>query len=125
VGSGTARWIAETRGALRLGAATTRRLPGARAGYNRRRSIDHDAEEVHMLKRKSRGKAARPQAQAQPAPPAQPPKPPSAPRQEYATLGADAPIAWPAAGQRRVPVTGQLSPHAAAALQRMGITQDH
>ncbi len=56
-----------------------------------------------------------------PAPPA--PSPPSAPAREYATLGPDAPIAWPAAGQRRVPVTGQLSPHAAAALQRMGITQ--
>jgi hypothetical protein len=41
---------------------------------------------------------------------------------EYATLGPDAPIAWPS-GARRVPVTGQLSPHAAAALQRMGITQ--
>ena len=41
---------------------------------------------------------------------------------EYATLGPDAPIAWPS-GARRVPVTGQLSPHAAAALQRMGVTQ--
>ena len=76
-----------------------------------------------MLKRK---KATRPQAQAQPqqaqsAPPAQAPSPP---RQEYATLGPDAPIAWPAAGQRRVPVTGQLSPHAAAALERMGIKMD-
>lgn len=41
-------------------------------------------------------------------------------QQEYATLGRDAPIAWPT-GARRVPVTGKLSPHAAAALQRMGI----
>jgi hypothetical protein len=74
-----------------------------------------------MLKR---NKAKRPQAQAQPAQPAPPAQAPSPPRQEYATLGADAPIAWPAAGQRRVPVTGQLSPHAAAALERMGIKKD-
>ena len=45
---------------------------------------------------------------------------PSTPKQEYATLGRDAPIAWPT-GARRVPVTGKLSPHAAAALERMGI----
>ena len=45
---------------------------------------------------------------------------PSNPQQEYAKLGPDAPIAWPS-GSRRVPVTGKLSPHAAAALERMGI----
>ena len=58
---------------------------------------------------------------------AAPPRPsaPSAPAQEYAKLGADAPIAWPSVGGRRVPVTGQLSPHAQAALRRMGITQDN
>lgn len=55
--------------------------------------------------------------------PAQPAAPPSAPKREYAALGPDAPIAWPSVGGRRVPVTGQLSPHAAAALQRMGITK--
>ena len=44
-----------------------------------------------------------------------------APTPEYAALGPDAPIAWPS-GARRVPVTGELSPHAAAALQRKGIT---
>lgn len=59
-----------------------------------------------------------------PAQPAAPPSAPSAPTPEYAKLGADAPIAWPAAGGRRVPVTGQLSPHATAALKRMGITKD-
>lgn len=47
---------------------------------------------------------------------------PNAPQPEYATLGPDAPIAWPT-GARRVPVTGQLSPHAQAALERMGITK--
>jgi hypothetical protein len=40
----------------------------------------------------------------------------------YATLGPDAPIAWPS-GAAKVPVTGKLSPHAAAALERMGITK--
>lgn len=45
-------------------------------------------------------------------------------KQEYAALGSDAPIAWPSVGGRRVPVTGQLSPHAAAALRRMGITKE-
>jgi len=40
----------------------------------------------------------------------------------YATLGQFAPIAWPS-GSAKVPVTGQLSPHAAAALERMGITK--
>jgi len=70
------------------------------------------------MARKLRRKAA---PKAAPDPPA--PSPPSAPAREYATLGADAPIAWPAAGQRRVPVTGELSAHAAAALQRMGITK--
>jgi hypothetical protein len=55
-----------------------------------------------------------PTAEAAPSPPTSTP--------EYATLGPDAPIAWPS-GARRVPVTGQLSPHAAAALERMGVTQ--
>jgi len=58
-----------------------------------------------------------------PDPPA-PAAPPSPPAREYASLGPDAPIAWPSVGGRRVPVTGQLSPHAAAALQRMGITKE-
>jgi hypothetical protein len=40
----------------------------------------------------------------------------------YATLGPNAPIAWPS-GAAKVPVTGKLSPHAAAALERMGITK--
>jgi hypothetical protein len=40
----------------------------------------------------------------------------------YATLGPHAPIAWPS-GTAKVPVTGKLSPHAAAALERMGITK--
>ena len=53
--------------------------------------------------------------------PDQPAASPQTPTPEYAALGPDAPIAWPA-GARRVPVTGQLSPHAAAALQRKGIT---
>ncbi len=70
------------------------------------------------MAKKSQRKAARQEAPAQPA------APPSAPRPEYAALGADAPIAWPSVGGRRVPVTGQLSPHAAAALKRMGITQE-
>ncbi len=61
-----------------------------------------------------------PQQEAPPPPPAST----STPAQEYAALGSDAPIAWPSVGGRRVPVTGQLSPHAAAALKRMGITQD-
>jgi hypothetical protein len=55
--------------------------------------------------------------------PVQPAASPSKPTPEYAALGSDAPIAWPSVGGRRVPVTGQLSPHAAAALQRMGITE--
>ena len=63
-------------------------------------------------------KASR-QEPAQAAPP-----PPSTPAQEYARLGTDAPIAWPSVGGRRVPVTGQLSPHAQAALKRMGITKE-
>ena len=65
---------------------------------------------------KSRKRPAQEQA---PAPPA---ASSSRPTQEYAALGQDAPIAWPSVGGRRVPVTGQLSPHAAAALKRMGIT---
>jgi hypothetical protein len=81
--------------------------------------------EVHMKKPFRRG--ARQEAPDQPA--ASPSMPtqdqPAAsaqtPAQEYAALGPEAPIAWPS-GARRVPVTGQLSPHAAAALQRMGIT---
>ena len=65
---------------------------------------------------------------ARPAPPPASPAPPAAgpatPAREYAALGSDAPIAWPSVGGRRVPVTGQLSPHAVAALRRMGITKD-
>jgi hypothetical protein len=71
-----------------------------------------------MLK-KSRKSPAKQQASDPPPPPA-----PSRPTQEYAALGKDAPIAWPSVGGRRVPVTGKLSPHAAAALKRMGITKD-
>ena len=70
-----------------------------------------------MLKKSVRRDAQ----QEAPAPPA---ASPSRPTQEYAALGAEAPIAWPSVGGRRVPVTGELSPHAAAALQRMGITSD-
>ena len=70
-----------------------------------------------MLKRSPK-RAAPQEAPAAPAPSR------SAPTREYAALGADAPIAWPSVGGRRVPVTGQLSPHAAAALQRMGITKE-
>ena len=54
--------------------------------------------------------------------------PPGGPT-EYAKLGPNAPTAWPSgysggggSGSNR-PVTGQLSPHAKAALERMGITQ--
>ena len=54
--------------------------------------------------------------------PNQPAAGPNTPTPEYAALGPDAPIAWPS-GARRVPVTGQLSPHAAAALERMGVTK--
>lgn len=82
--------------------------------------------------KKSRKKeaSAKPAQPAQAAPPAQPvqaaqpPQSPPRPAQEYATLGSDAPIAWPSVGGRRVPVTGQLSPHAQAALRRMGITKE-
>jgi hypothetical protein len=80
-----------------------------------------------MLKRSLR-RAARQEAPEQPAAspatptPEQPAASPQTPTPEYAVLGPDAPIAWPS-GARRVPVTGQLSPHAAAALKRMGITQ--
>jgi hypothetical protein len=80
-----------------------------------------------MLK-KSLRRGARREVSDQPAAssntptPDQPAAGPPTPTPEYATLGPDAPIAWPS-GARRVPVTGQLSPHAAAALQRMGITQ--
>ena len=81
-----------------------------------------------MLKRsskKAKQKPAKPQAarqepvQQQAAPPR-----PATPAQEYAKLGTDSPIAWPSVGGRRVPVTGQLSPHAQAALKRMGITTE-
>ena len=65
-----------------------------------------------MLKSASRPQAPEPQSPG-----------PSRPTPEYAKLGSDAPIAWPSVGGRRVPVTGQLSPHAAAALDRMGITK--
>jgi hypothetical protein len=78
-----------------------------------------------MLKRspkKSKQKSPQ-QARQAPAQQAAPPRP-STPAQEYARLGTDAPIAWPSVGGRRVPVTGQLSPHAQAALKRMGITKD-
>jgi len=70
--------------------------------------------------KKSKSPQQQKQQAAQPAPPA---APPSKPTPEYAALGPDAPIAWPSVGGRRVPVTGQLSPHAAAALKKMGITQ--
>lgn len=66
--------------------------------------------------------ANQPAAGPSAASPDQPPAGTSTPAPEYATLGPDAPIAWPS-GARRVPVTGQLSPHAAAALERMGITK--
>jgi hypothetical protein len=97
-----------------------------RAGYNLRVE-SASMTEVHMLK-KSLRRGARNKAPDQP--PTSPQTPaadqssasPQTPATEYATLGPDAPIAWPS-GARRVPVTGQLSPHAAAALQRMGITQ--
>jgi hypothetical protein len=49
--------------------------------------------------------------------------PPGAPTGGYATLGPNAPIAWPSGFATAVPVTGQLSPHAQAALERMGITK--
>jgi hypothetical protein len=76
-----------------------------------------------MLKKSRRrgAKQERPNQSAQSAPPA---PTHSTPAQEYAALGTDAPIAWPSVGGRRVPVTGQLSPHARAALKRMGITPD-
>jgi hypothetical protein len=75
-----------------------------------------------MKLKKSRQRS--PQQQKAPAQAPAPPAPPAAPSREYAALGADAPIAWPSVGGRRVPVTGELSPHAVAALKRMGITQD-
>ena len=87
-----------------------------------------------MLKRsskkdkKDKQEPAKPAAAPRPEPVQQaaPPRPttPSTPAQEYAKLGTDAPIAWPSVGGRRVPVTGQLSPHAQAALKRMGITKE-
>lgn len=49
--------------------------------------------------------------------------PEGAPTGGYASLGQYAPIAWPSGFANKVPVTGQLSPHAAAALKRMGITK--
>jgi hypothetical protein len=49
--------------------------------------------------------------------------PAGAPTGGYAALGQYAPIAWPSGFANKVPVTGQLSPHAAAALKKMGITQ--
>lgn len=49
--------------------------------------------------------------------------PAGAPTTGYATLGQYAPIAWPSGFATKVPVTGQLSPHAAAALRKMGITK--
>jgi hypothetical protein len=76
--------------------------------------------------RRSRRRDTPQQAPEQPAatPAPQPPTPAPTPAQEYAMLGSDAPIAWPSVGGRRVPVTGQLSPHAAEALKRMGITKE-
>lgn len=57
--------------------------------------------------------------------------PPGAPTGGYASLGQQAPTAWPSGfasyGGRTgntAPVTGQLSEHAKAALRRMGITQE-
>ncbi len=50
--------------------------------------------------------------------------PPGAPVGEYASLGQNAPIAWPSGFAVATPVTGQLSPHAQAALKRMGITKE-
>jgi hypothetical protein len=50
--------------------------------------------------------------------------PAGAPTSGYATLGQYAPIAWPSGFATKVPITGQLSPHAAAALKKMGITKD-
>jgi hypothetical protein len=74
------------------------------------------------LRRGARRKAADHSAASSNTPAtSQPAASPRTPAQEYAALGPDAPIAWPS-GARRVPVTGQLSPHAAAALQRKGIT---
>lgn len=86
-------------------------------------------------RRRSKQQDAPVQPAARPTPPAASPTPPAASpnpaaakpqtaAQEYAALGSDAPIAWPSVGGRRVPVTGQLSPHAAAALRRMGITKE-
>ncbi len=48
--------------------------------------------------------------------------PAGATKPDYATLGPNAPIAWPS-NAKKVPVTGELSPHAAAALERMGIVK--
>ncbi len=50
--------------------------------------------------------------------------PRGAPTGAYAALGQYAPIAWPSGFANKVPVSGTLSPHAAAALKRMGITKD-
>jgi hypothetical protein len=50
--------------------------------------------------------------------------PAGAPTGGYATLGQYAPIAWPSGFATKVPVTGELSPHAVAALKKMGITKD-
>jgi hypothetical protein len=77
-----------------------------------------------MKLKKSRSRSPQQQQQQQQQAPAPPAAPPAASRQEYARLGSDAPIAWPSVGGRRVPVTGELSPHAMAALKRMGITQE-
>ncbi len=56
--------------------------------------------------------------------------PPGAPTGGYATLGKEAPKAWPSGfasyGGRTgnsAPVSGEISAHALAALKRMGITQ--
>ena len=57
--------------------------------------------------------------------------PPGAPTDGYATPPTHAPTSWPSGfasyGGRtgsKAPVTGELSPHAKAALKRMGITKD-
>lgn len=79
-------------------------------------------------RRRAKQQDAPVQPAARPKAPAAGPNPTAAKPQtatpEYAALGSDAPIAWPSNSGRRVPVTGQLSPHAAAALQRMGITKE-
>ena len=54
--------------------------------------------------------------------PDRPPSPPP-PAGGWATPPANAPIAWPSNAGRKVPVTGQLSPHVAAAYARLMASQ--